>query len=382
MEKARIKTYFKKEDSGKVVFEERQDCLEEIDKYLNLIENLVKSEDIAEALIPSLEEIHYQIQSLKYSNIPLAEVKKKIIQYSRVPLGDGKFLHLSSFLSSTGKQKIVKTEEAYLAQVQKMVENTKANLTNLLIFKEEDEHLKGFAEELEMIDGSRDYQSVKTRMEHLTMSGIIKYYNNVKLEFLRNWLAPFEEQLGKSVAEMSPHEIQSALSQVEGLKKQELDDIGMRMNPELFDDFRPYNRKMHELMNGENTDFWGFPDQRDEFVELIKKIINRFSFKLENHYLIFQSSDKKIAYLVGFPDSVYEGKKQLKGGKVGLIPHLKVFFASKDGSYKELTQDGFKITGEYYRILKTAVVPFFASLSMIVDTPLSQSFKDAFDMWL
>ena len=382
MATGQIKTYFQKEDSGKIVFEERQDCLEEIDKYLTMIENLVKAEDIDEALIPSLQEIHYQIQSLKYSNIPLAEVKKKIATYSRVPLGDDKFMHLSSFLSSTGEQKIVKTEEAYLAQVQKMVENTKANLTNLLIFKEEDEHLKGFADELEVIDGSRNYQSVKTRMEHLTMSGIIKHYNKVKLEFLRNWLAPFEEQLGQSIATMSANEIQSALTQVEGLKKQELDDIGMRLNPELFDDFRPYNRTMHELMNGENADFWGFPDQRDEFVELIKKIINRFSFKLENHYLIFQSADKQFAYLVGFPDTVYDGKKQMKGGKVGLIPHLKVFFASDDGSFKELDKGGFEKSSEYYRILKTAVVPFLASLSMIVDAPLSQGFKDSFDMWL
>ncbi|MBF0277684.1 MAG: hypothetical protein HQM13_07840 [SAR324 cluster bacterium] len=382
MAESRFETYFNKEDSGKVVFEAREDCLEEIDKHLNLIENLKKSEDIAEELLPALGEIHYQIQSLKYSDIPLAEVKKKINQYSRVPLGDGKFMHLSSFLGSTGEQKVVKSEEEYLAQVQKMVENTKANLTNLMIFKEDDEHLKGFAEELDLMDGSHDFKSVKTRMEHLAMSGIIKHYNQVKLEFLRNWLAPFEEQLGKPIAQMSSDEVQKALGKVENLKKQQLEDIGMRMNPELFDDFRPYNRTMHELMNGDNADFWGFPQQRDEFVELIKKIINRFSFKLEKHYLIFQSADKKMAYLVGFPDTAYEGKKELKGSKIGLIPHLKVFFAGKDGNFKELTRDQLEKSSEYYRVLKTAVVPFLASLATIVETPLSQEFKDAFDMWL
>jgi len=382
MAESRSASYVKKEDSGKVVFEARKDCLEEIDKYLDLIENLKKSEDLTKTLIPALEEIQYQIESLKYSDIPLAGVKKTINQYNRVPLGDGKFLHLSSFLSSTGEQKIVDTSEEYLEEVEKMIQNTKANLTNLLIFKEDDESLRGFAEELDLMEGSQDYEWTKTRMEYLTMSGTIRHYNQVKLEFLKNWLAPFEEQLGKPIAEMTPNEVQQALIKVENLKKQELEDIGMHLNPELFGDFRPYNRTMHELMNGENIDFWGFPEQRDEFIELIKKIINRFSFKLEDHYLIFQSADKKMAYLVGFPDPVYEDKKQLKGGKIGLIPHLKVFFVGEDGAFKELAKDQMETTSEYYRFLKTAVVPFLASLSEIVEIRLSQDFKDVFDMWL
>ncbi len=382
MAESRFEPDLDQEDSGKVVFETRKDCLEEIDKYLDLIENIKKSKGFAKKLIPALEEIQYQIESLKYSERSLAEVKKTINQYSRVPLGDGKFLHLSSFLGNTGEQKIVENSEEYLAQVQKMIQNTKANLTNLFIFREDDEDLRGFAEELYLIEGNQDYESIKTHMEHLTTSGIIRHYYQVKLEFLKNWLAPYEEQLGKPVAEMTPDEVQQALAKVEDLKKQELEDIGMRLNPELSDDFRPYNREMHVWMNGENTDFWGFPEQRDEFVELIKKIINRFSFKLENHYLIFQSVDKKMAYLVGFPDPAYKRKKQLKGGKIGLIPHLKVFFVGKDGAFKELTKDHMETASEYYRFLKTAVVPFLASLSMIVETPLSQDFKDAFDMWM
>lgn len=380
--KTRFETYYAKEDSGKVVFQERTDGLEEIEKYLKLIDEIKKSDDIDEALHPSLDEIHFQIQSLRYSDIPLAELKKKIAKYSRVPLGDGKFLHLSSFLASTGEQKVVKTEEEYLAQVDKMIQNTKSNLANLLIFKEEDAHLTGFFDELKHIEGNKDYNEVKMRMEHLTMSGIIKHYNKIKLDFLKSWLAPFEEKLGKKVDMMSPKEIQAALTKVDGLKKQELEQIGLKMNSDKFDEFHPYNRSMHELMNGQTTDFWGFPEYRDEFVDLVKKIINRFSFKLERHFLIFESADQKMAYLMGFPSDLFETKKDLKGGKIGFSPHLKIFFASEKGTYKEFTQESVEKPADYFRTLKTAVVPFLSSMSMIVDFELSQDFKQAFDMWL
>ncbi|MBF0288514.1 MAG: hypothetical protein HQM14_11915 [SAR324 cluster bacterium] len=378
----RFETYYAKEDSGKVTFEERKDCLEDIQKYIDLIDNIKKSDDIGKTAGVALEEVRYQIESLKYTDIPAEEVKKKLNKYSRVPLGDGKFMHLSSFLASTGEQRVVKTEEEYIQQVKKMLDNTKSNLTNLLIFKEEDEHLKGFFEELQVIEKSTDYTDVKKRMDHLTMSGIIKHYNETKLDFLKKWLAPFEEKLGKPISEMSSKEMQEALGQVEGLKKKELEQVGIRINSETADHFRAYNKVGHELMNGDSTDFWGFPEQRDEFVELVKKIINRFSFKLENHYLVFESSDKKMAYLVGFSDDLFGKKKELSDNKVGLTPHLKVLIANKSGEFQELRKEDMEKPTEYYRVLKTAVVPFLASLSMMVDTPLSKEFKDAFDMWL
>lgn len=381
-DKGRFETYYGKEDSGKVIFEERKDCLEEIQKSLDLIGEIKKSTEFDKSILLALDEMAYQIESLRYSEIPIAEVKQKLAKYSKVPLGDGKSIHLSAFLTSTGEQKVVKSEGEYMAQVQKMVQNTKSNLTNLLIFKEGDEHLSGFLEELHSLEDSTEYEEVKTRMNHLTMSGIIKHYNKVKLEFLKSWLAPYEERLGKPINSLSPEEMQDALSQVEGLKKQELEDIGIRINADKMDDFYVHNQQMHELMNGESSDFWGFPEYRDQFVELVKKIINRFSFKLESHFLIFESSDKKIAYLVGFPDDAYKNKKKLKSGGVGLTPHLKVFFADEEGQFKEFSKESMEKSSDYFRTLKTAVVPFLASLSMIVEVPLSQEFKDAFDMWL
>ena len=67
--------------------------------------------------------------------------------------------------------------------------------------------------------------------------------------------------------------------------------------------------------------------------------------------------------------------------KVGLIPHLKVLFKVEDG-YKELEREHVSSLTEYYRTLKTAVVPFLGTLSATLEIPLSDQLKDAFDMWI
>ncbi|MGK5093098.1 hypothetical protein WDW89_13910 [Deltaproteobacteria bacterium TL4] len=380
--KSRVSTYYEKEDTGKVVFTVNKDIADEIDKYVDILANLKKAQDTDPAIVPALDEIKFKLESLKYSELPADETIKKLKQLTRVPLGGGKFMHLSAFVSSTGEAKVVKTQEEYLTQVEKMIKNTMGNLTNLLIYKNDDEHLKAFFDELNTMQGNANYEEVKTKMDHLTMSGIIKHYNDIKLSFLKDWLAPFQEKLGKPADKMTPQEIQNALGIVADLKKKELDEVGLRIAPEPEDSFRKYNRSMHELMNGKSSDFWGFAEQRDEFVNLVQKAINRFSFKLENHYLIFEMADKTVAYLIGFPDDTFSSAKKLKDGKIGLIPHLKVFFKNESGSYKEVVKENVENTTQYYQTLRTAVVPFLSSLSMILDTPLSQEIRDAFDMWL
>ena len=62
-----------------------------------------------------------------------------------------------------------------------------------------------------------------------------------------------------------------------------------------------------------------------------------------------------------------------------IVTHMKVFFKGGDGKFKEFVKEDLEKPSEYYRTLKTAVVPFLASVSAIVDQPLTQGFKDAFD---
>ena len=135
-------------------------------------------------------------------------------------------------------------------------------------------------------------------------------------------------------------------------------------------------------MNGTSTDFWGLIDYRNEFIELMQATINRFSFKLENHFLVFEVADHSMVYLVGFPDDVFLHAKKMRDGRVGLIPHLKVLFKLPSGDYKEVNKKSMNNTTEYYKTLRTAVVPFFASISQILGKELSQGMKDTFDMWL
>ncbi|MBF0350379.1 MAG: hypothetical protein HQM11_05075 [SAR324 cluster bacterium] len=380
--KSAIETHYEKEDSGKVVFEERKDALAEISKYLELLVELKKSKDLDKALIPALDEIHFKLESLKFTDIPEKELHAKIKKYTRVPLGEGKFMHLSAFLSGTGEAKVVKSQQEYLDQVQKMIKNTMGNLTNLLIFKKEDEHLQAFFDDLQSMNNNTNYEDVKTRMDHLTMSGIIKHYNQIKLDFLKNWLAPFQAQLNKPIEQMTAEDMQGALHKVDGLKKKELEELGVRVTNEAYKEFRPYNRVMHELMNGKSADFWGSIECRDEFVDLMQKIINRFSFKLENHFLVFEMADKSIAYMIGFPDDAFKTAKKLKDGRTGMTPHMKVFFQTPDKKYKEMCKENAENTTQFYKTLRTAVVPFLSSMAMILGVELSQELKDVFEIWI
>lgn len=378
-----MKTYYEKEDTGQIVFKERQDFIKEITNNLELVENVSKNPDLPQIVKERMAEIKLNLESLKYSELPPAELQKKIKTYTQIPVAKGKWMHLSAFLTSTGNTKVVSSEQQYIQQVQKMIKNTMANLTNLLINHSEDEHLSAFFDELKSLKPETDYQTVKTKMDHLTMSGIIKHYNIIKLNFLQDWLKPYEEYLGKSIQEMSENEVQQALTQVEGLKKKQLEKIGLHITTEKLNQFYPFNKKMHELMNGKSTHFWGYPAIRDEFITLIQQAINRFSFKMENQFLIFETADKSMVYLLGFPEESFEKSKKMKSDqtKVGLIPHLKVLFKVEDG-YKELEREHVSSLTEYYRMLKTAVVPFLGTLSATLEIPLSDQLKDAFDMWI
>jgi len=146
--------------------------------------------------------------------------------------------------------------------------------------------------------------------------------------------------------------------------------------------YRSFNREIHPVMNGKNKDFWGGAETRDEFVALTTKIINRFSFNLEDRFLIFQTKDGGFSYLVGFADDSFNEAVKLEGGKLALYPHLRVFLHAGSTKLHEIDQKDYpKDTAAYFRALKTAVVPFLTAISVMVEFELSKTLKESFDMW-
>jgi len=146
--------------------------------------------------------------------------------------------------------------------------------------------------------------------------------------------------------------------------------------------FRVHNRKMHPIMNGKNEEFWGSPEVRSEFIGLLNKLITRFSLNLDDRFLLFKTKDEGFAYLVGFADDAFSQAVEVKEGELGIYPHLKVFLKGRQDQYNEIQPEAYAGNKTaYYQALRTAVVPFLSSISVMLELVLSSQFKEAFDMW-
>jgi len=173
-----------------------------------------------------------------------------------------------------------------------------------------------------------------------------------------------------------------AARQVESIRSIELKELAKVTLDNNRDAFRIYNREIHPVMNGKSADFWGSQEVRDEFIAIMNKLITRFSFNLEDRFLLFRTDDDGFVYLAGFADEALEHAVELKDGKYGLTPHLKVFL-NRGGTFQEIVAGNYKVNRTaYYRALKTAVVPFFAAIAPLLDMQLSDDLKNAFDMWM
>ena len=375
-----FKTQYSTEDSGKVLYDERTNGIDEIEKLIAIIDQVLANPKITDEITKTVNELKYRVEALRFSDMPLDELHEKIKSYSRIKIGSEKFIPLSSFIKK-GQSVVVSSQDEYLQQIEKMRKNTISNLNNLLIFEEGDPTLESLFNLLNDLENQQEVSLVKEQMAKIKADGMIKHYDQIKFNFLQKWLEPFQAKFKKPVAEMDFQEVQHVLQQVQDLKKRSLAQIGIKLVADNHDSFAAYNCQMHPIMNGEKTDFWGLPEYRDEFIALVKQVINYFSFKLENRYLIFQSEDQTFTYLLGFPDDVLEKQKKMKTGKIGMIPHLKVFFGSGDNNFKELNKADLEKPAEFYRILKTSVVPFLVGVAKIIEFDLSQGFRDAFEMW-
>lgn len=229
----------------------------------------------------------------------------------------------------------------------------------------------------------KDYCSLRYRMAEIGKSPQLWHYNDKKKAFLLEWLKPYLAQLDKPIEQMSEEEFQAALKKVERLRETRLEEMTHLMVDSDREPFRVYNHKMNPLINGRDETFWGGAEVRDEFIALMSKLISRFSFTLEDRYLIFRTKDGGFCYLIGFADEAFDLAITTKDGKLGLFPHLRVFVRNEADAYAEITMEFYNRNAKaYYSTLKTAVVPFLSASAVMVEEELSDTLKSAFHMWV
>ncbi len=375
-------TVYDEEDAGMLSMESRKEIESDVISYLEVLRQLEIDFKDDPQIVEGLREIEMQLNALRISTKPLEEVREKLASLISVPVADGKVLRLDAFRKSTAQSSFASDEE-YVARVRKLVRNTGGNLTQLLLTWPDDSILQKFLKEIQILDFDKDPREIRIFMEGLGKSPQLWHYNEKKKDFLVEWLRPFQEYFGKPIEELTEEEIQQAVQKVEELRDTNLQEMTHLEVEQGRAPFRVHNRRMHTVMNGKNKDFWGAAEVREEFIEILTKLITRFSLTLEDRFLLFKTKDGGFMYLVGFADDAFDELTELKDGKIGIYPHLKVFLQSEDGKYMEIVKESYaNNSSAHFRALKTAVVPFLTAIALMLEYSLSKELKNAFDMWI
>lgn len=374
-------THYSSADAGTLAFDRNEAVEGEILACLEIVRQIRADYKGNPQIESGLQGIESRLQNLRASKAPAEEVRKGLEELMQVPLGEDKSLRLEAFRKSAAKGAVA-SEEAYVTQVRKMVKNTLNNAALLMLNYPEDPVLTRFVEALRGLD-LKDYRSLRYRMAEIGKSPQLWHYNDKKKAFLMEWLKPYLAKLDKPIEQMSEEEFQAALKKVERLRETRLEEMTHMMVDSDREPFRVYNHKMNPLINGRDETFWGGAEVRDEFIALMSKLISRFSFTLEDRYLIFRTKDGGFCYLIGFADEAFDLAITTKDGKLGLFPHLKVFVRNEADAYAEITMEFYNRNAKaYYSTLKTAVVPFLSASAVMVEQELSDALKSAFDMWV
>jgi len=379
--KSGFQTVYDTAEAGAIAFQSREEVAPQIDALLETLRELQQEYKQDTQIAEALHEIEMKLQALRMSSEPLEAIQEKLRSLTEVPLGPEKKINLAAFRRKTASAPIA-NEAEYLAHVKRLVRNTLGNLSQLLINAPDDSILQRFLKELQELQLDGDYKSVKHQMEKFGKSPQLWHYNEKKKDFLLEWLKPFQGDLGKPLDKMTAEELQEALKKVEKLRETKLETMTNLTQEKERGPWREYNKDMHAVMNGKNKDFWGGAETRDEFIRLMTKIISRFAYNLEDRFLVFRTKDGGFSYLIGFADDAFSGAVAMEGGKLALYPHLKAFLHSGDTKFHEIEQKDYAgDSSAYFRALKTAVVPFLTSISVMAEFELSKQIKESFDMW-
>jgi len=367
--------------AGVLTFEAGTALADEVSACLQLVKQLQTDFKDDAAIVTGLKQLEGDLHTLRFSKEPADKVKQKLDALMQLPVSGEKTIRLDAFRKKASKP--VDGAQEYQERVKRLVKNTRANILLLLAAAGSgDDKLTQLLNELIQFNPEQPFAELKARMEALAKNPLLVHYNQKKRAFLVEWLKPYQAKLGDKIEQMTEERLMEAARQVESIRSMVLKELAKVVLESNREPFKAYNRTMQPVMNGKTVDFWGTQEVRDEFIAIVNKMLTRFSFNLEDRFLLFRTEDGGFMYLVGFADEAVENAIELKDGKYGVTPHLKVFL-SRGGQLQEIVAGNYKVNrAAYYRALKTAIVPFFSAMAPLLDVTLSEELKSAFDMWV
>ncbi len=372
-----MQTLYESREKKGIKLEFNAEAANEIETYLTTLEEMTEAYKDNSDIIRGLNDLKAKAKACLISHLDEKEIIESIRKLTSIEGPGGKKIDIKSFHEAKSQQ--IADVDVFKQRTIKRINQTIKNGISLLQWDANNKDLEGFLKDMKQIDLNLSGQDLDKKVKELIKSGGFDIYQKVKERFIKEWLLPFQEELGKPIESLSQDEMQEAMKRMKIVMSQRMKEGDLIIHPES-DKFKEFNQSDHDMVNGNDKTFWLNDPLVDEFIAMTQAVLTRFTFLLDKQFLVFQFKSEPYLYLIGFSSEAFSSAEQSKDGTLLIAPHVKAIIQGKDGSYRELNKSKFDSVGLYTDVLKDTLKPFFKALSEKIQFDLSKDFQRHFRM--
>lgn len=346
----------------------------EIDNYLSGLENVIQEYKNDPEIMGGLNELKSKANAILISNTPEEEILNEIRKMTTITGPDGKKLSIIR-----KKSEKLDNEDVFKQRALKRLNQTKQNSVALMQWKPDNPELGKFLKDLQQVDTNMPARELDRVIKSLVNNPGFKSYQSTKDAYLKEWLKPFQAELGKPIEALSQEELQEAMKRMKVMMNQRMTEGNLIVYSKS-DEMREFNQKDHDMVNGNERTFWLNDMLIDEFIGFTNAVLSKFTFLLDKQYLIFQFKNEPYLYLIGFSQQALTNAIPSDDGSLLIAPHVKAIIQGKDKHFRELAKENFPSVGLYIDVIKDTLKPFFRALAEKVEFQLSKDFQQHFRM--
>lgn len=371
-----IQTLYEDREKKGISVKFNPEAASEIESYMGGLDEMMEAYKDNDEIITGLNEVKVKANTLLISHTPEEEIIQGIRKMTTISGPDGKKINISGF----GKVKAEQLQDAdvFKARTLKRLNQTIKNTISLLQWKE-NEGLSQFVNQLKTLDQSVSGEELDKAVREVLQTGGFNLYQEAKDGYIKEWLRPFQELLGKPIESLTQEDMQDAMKHMKIVMKQRLNEGNLVVHPDP-DKLKEFNMNDHDMVHGNSQVFWVSNPLMDEFVNFTQSVLARFTFMLDKQFLVFRFKNEPYLYLLGFSHEAFLRAEKGEDSSLVIIPHAKAIIQGKDKAYRELNQTNFPSVGMYIDVLKDTLKPFFEGLAEKIEFEFSSEFKKHFKM--
>jgi hypothetical protein len=351
------------------------DVREEVRWRLNVLSEISGLAELAEASTVLKD----QLTRIFSAGGDEAAVLAKLKSLTEIPGKDGKPIDLRRFLK---RNRRTFSESEYRGILAKKLENTRLHLENLIAFYPDAEgELQKLVKALHMLrskldDPSNRTADIKEQEDRLRTTMTFQIYEDLKIRFLKDWLARFTSLSEAEIAGMTPEEIQRMILEHQRHQMTQL----LKTKIQLVDADMREHLGVHDTLEGEFKDagFWRHANQnaRTGFRQWVLSAVQAFGMLKGQRYAFFQSEDDRDQYLLfGLGVSALPATPDQP---IRMVPYIKPF-TRKVGYLLEIRKRELTNPEEYHHELLHYVMPFLFAFDQMKDFKLNKDLLQFFN---